>query len=76
MEDLQETDAPASAAGEPIDKIKAELDKILTDEVMKAGESALIGWCDDPDVAAYVAFKAMWMAIRTSQKKDKSPSNT
>jgi hypothetical protein len=51
----------------------------ITDEMILAGERALldIGCGDfDPDVCARVAFEAMWKARHTSQKTDKSPSNT
>ena len=43
----------------------------VTPEMIEAGERALraIGCNDDPDVLAQVAFKAMWGAMRTFQKK-------
>lgn len=60
----------SGSTGAPEDEdIDAELDAILTDAVIDAGGKALAGWCEDPDVAAYVAFKAMWRFRRTSQKK-------
>jgi hypothetical protein len=52
------------------DKIEAELDRILTEEVMAAGESALAGWCNDPGVAAYAAFVAMWRAMRKAENRE------
>ncbi len=52
------------------DKIEAELDRILTDEVMAAGERALVGWCNDADVAAYAAFVAMWKAMRRAENQE------
>jgi hypothetical protein len=51
----------------------------ITDEMIEAGERALldIGCGDsDPSVCATVAFEAMYKVMRTSQKTDKSPSNT
>jgi hypothetical protein len=51
------------------DEIDAELDEILTDEVMEAGDTALAGWCTDSDVAAYAAFVAMWRAIRKTRPR-------
>jgi hypothetical protein len=67
--------AKAEGAGAPEqDEIGAELDRILTDEVVKIGGRAISGWCaDEPEVVASIAFEEMWRAIRTSQKKGKSP---
>ena len=71
--------AGAPAHGNEItdDAIQAEIDRILTDELIAVGEQAISGWVsDEPGVVATIAFEAMWRAMRTSQKMDIETLNT